>query len=167
MTAMHDDVIKWKHFRVTGHLCGEFTGPRWIPRTKWWHGALMFSFICGWINDWVNNRDAGDLRRHRGHYDVIVMGKSRQEMNVWTHNIQPIAHPRGKLWAVGLGVLKKSDRVITGFGCISFVWVYVNYACVESYRCYLKHSSLMCDINILNLYFLCNISLIIFVCSVT
>ena len=30
----HDDVIKWKHFRVTGHLCGEFTGPRWIPHTK-------------------------------------------------------------------------------------------------------------------------------------
>ena len=29
----------WRHqmetfFRVTGHLCGEFTGPRWIPRTK-------------------------------------------------------------------------------------------------------------------------------------
>ena len=21
-------------FRVTGHLCGEFIGPRWIPRTK-------------------------------------------------------------------------------------------------------------------------------------
>ena len=21
-------------FRVTGHLCGEFTGPRWIPSTK-------------------------------------------------------------------------------------------------------------------------------------
>ena len=27
----HDDVIKCKHFRVTGHLCGEFTGSRWIP----------------------------------------------------------------------------------------------------------------------------------------
>ena len=24
----------WNIFRVTGHLCGEFTGPRWIPRTK-------------------------------------------------------------------------------------------------------------------------------------
>ena len=24
-------------------------------------------------NDWVNNREAGDLRRYRGHYDVIVM----------------------------------------------------------------------------------------------
>ena len=24
-------------------------------------------------NGWVNNRDAGDLRRYRAHYDVIVM----------------------------------------------------------------------------------------------
>ena len=30
----HDDVINEDIFRVTGHLCGEFTGPRWIPRTK-------------------------------------------------------------------------------------------------------------------------------------
>ena len=28
---IHDDVIKWKQIRVAGHLCGEFTGPRWIP----------------------------------------------------------------------------------------------------------------------------------------
>ena len=34
-------------FRVTGPLCGEFTGHRWIPLTKGqWHGALMFSLIC-------------------------------------------------------------------------------------------------------------------------
>ena len=39
-----------------------------------WRGALMFSLICAWINDWANNREAGDLRRHRGHYNVIVMG---------------------------------------------------------------------------------------------
>ena len=26
-----------------------------------------------WINDWVNIGEAGDLRRHRAHYDVIVM----------------------------------------------------------------------------------------------
>ena len=31
---IHDDVIKWKHFGVTGPLRGEFTGHRWIPRTK-------------------------------------------------------------------------------------------------------------------------------------
>ena len=30
----HDDVIKWKHFRVTSHLWGESTRHRWIPLTK-------------------------------------------------------------------------------------------------------------------------------------
>ena len=63
-----------KIFRVTGHLCGEFTGPRSIPRTKASDAELlMFSLICAWINDWVNNHDAGDLRRHLAHYDVTVM----------------------------------------------------------------------------------------------
>ena len=38
-----------------------------------WRGALMFSLILDWINNWVYNREAGDLRRHRAHYDVIVM----------------------------------------------------------------------------------------------
>ena len=30
----HDGVIKWKHFRVTGPLWGESTGPWWISPTK-------------------------------------------------------------------------------------------------------------------------------------
>ena len=36
----------------------------------------MFSLICVWKNGWVNNREAGDLRRHRDNYDVnvVVMG---------------------------------------------------------------------------------------------
>ena len=38
-----------------------------------WRGALIFSLICVWINGWVNNREAGDLRRYRVHCDVIVM----------------------------------------------------------------------------------------------
>ena len=36
-------------------------------------GALMFSLICAPINGWVSNREAGDLRHHRAHYDVTVM----------------------------------------------------------------------------------------------
>ena len=60
-------------FRVTGPLCGEFTGHRWIPRTKASDTYfLVFSLICAWINGWVNTREAGDLRRHRAHCDVIV-----------------------------------------------------------------------------------------------
>ena len=38
-----------------------------------WHRALMFSLICAWINGWVNNGEAGDLRRHHAHYDGTVM----------------------------------------------------------------------------------------------
>ena len=33
----------------------------------------MFYLIGAWIDGWVNHREAGDLRRHRAHYDVIVM----------------------------------------------------------------------------------------------
>ena len=43
------------------------------PHKGQWRGALMFSLICAWINAWVNNREAGDLRRHYAHYDVTVM----------------------------------------------------------------------------------------------
>ena len=43
------------------------------PHKGQWRGALMFSLICVWINDWVNNREAGDLRRQRAHSDVSVM----------------------------------------------------------------------------------------------
>ena len=39
-------------------------------------GALMFSLICDWTSGWANTRDAGDLRRHRVHYDVTVMAKT-------------------------------------------------------------------------------------------
>ena len=39
-----------------------------------WRGALMFSLICVWINGWVNNREAADLRRPLSYYDVRVMG---------------------------------------------------------------------------------------------
>ena len=38
-----------------------------------WRGALMVSLICAWTNIWANNGDAGDLRRHRTHYDVTLM----------------------------------------------------------------------------------------------
>ena len=70
----HDDVIKWKHFP------GYWTFVRGIHRSAVnshhkgrWCGALMLSLICTRINGWVNHREAGDLRRHRAHYDVTVI----------------------------------------------------------------------------------------------
>ena len=61
-------------FRVTGPLCGEFTSRRWIPLTKANDAELWcWLWSAPWINGWVNNREAGDLRRHRPHYEVIAM----------------------------------------------------------------------------------------------
>ena len=68
----------WRHQMETFSALLAFV--RWIhrspvnsPHKGQWRGALIFSLTCARINDWVNNREAGDLRRHRDHYDVLVM----------------------------------------------------------------------------------------------
>ena len=62
-------------FRFAGHLLwGIYRSPVNFPRKGQWRGALMFYFISAWMNDWANNREAGDLRRHRAHYNVIEFG---------------------------------------------------------------------------------------------
>ena len=68
--SLHGDVIKWKHFPRY------WPGHWWILHTK----ASDAEFSCflwspPWINGWVNGREAGELRLHRAHYDVIVMNK--------------------------------------------------------------------------------------------
>ena len=77
--SVHDDVIKWKHFlRYWPFVGGIHRWPVNSPHKGQWRGAWMFSLICAWINGWLNNREAGDLRRHRARYDVNVM-------NVFVH----------------------------------------------------------------------------------
>ena len=74
MQSAHDDVIKWNPFpRYWPFVQGIHQSPVNSAQKGQWHGALMFFLICVWINGWVNNRNAGDLKRHRTHYDVIVM----------------------------------------------------------------------------------------------
>ena len=68
----------WRHqmanFSALLALCaGNPSVPVNSPHKGQWRRALMFSLICARINDWVYNREAGDLRRHRGHCDVNVM----------------------------------------------------------------------------------------------
>ena len=69
-----DDIIKCKHFPCYWPFV------RGIHRSLvnslhkgQWHGDLMFPLICAWTNGWVNNWNAGDLRRHHTHYDITVM----------------------------------------------------------------------------------------------
>ena len=77
----HDDVIKWKHFpRYWPFVRGIHRSPVNSPHKGQWRGALMFSLICTRINGWVNNGEAGDLRRYCVHYDVIVMAISNLKL---------------------------------------------------------------------------------------
>ena len=68
MTSSNENV-----FRVTGPLFGEFTGHRWIPLTMASYAELWCFLSPAPEKGRKNNREAGDLRRHRVHHDVIVM----------------------------------------------------------------------------------------------
>ena len=80
-SKLHDDVMKWKHFpRYWPFVRGIHRSPVNFPHKGQWRGALMFSLICVGLSGWVYNREAGYLRRHRAHYDVIVMTTSRHKL---------------------------------------------------------------------------------------
>ena len=84
----------WRHqmetFSVLLAICagnspvhGEFHAQRTVTRS--------FSLICVWINGWVNNRGAGDLRCYLAHYDVTVMfipqmSKTMIKVIYWSRN---------------------------------------------------------------------------------
>ena len=67
--CLHDDVIKWKHFPRYRHspVPGDFLAQRPVTR------SFDVFFDLRPNKGWVNNGEAGDLRRHRAHYDVTVM----------------------------------------------------------------------------------------------
>ena len=90
---LHDDVINWKHFpRYWPFVRRIHRSPVNSPHKGQWCEALMLPLICVWINDWVNNGEAGDLRRYRIHYDVTVMSIivffaiSASNQNVWEYS---------------------------------------------------------------------------------
>ena len=72
LVGVHDDVIKWKQC-YWPFVRGIHRSPVNSPHKGQWRRALMFSLICARINGWINKCGAGDLRRHRVHYDVTIM----------------------------------------------------------------------------------------------
>ena len=89
-------------FHVTGHLYGIIhRSPVNSPHKGQWRRALMFILICARINGWVNNCEAGDLRRKRAHYDVVVMWSSaRCQAIIWTNDDSLKMEHREKLSAL-------------------------------------------------------------------
>ena len=73
-SANHEDVVKWKHFPHYWPFAQR-------PVTR----SFDVFFDLRLNNDWVNNREAGDLRRHRAHYGVIVMCEKTPQSNASSH----------------------------------------------------------------------------------
>ena len=110
----HDDVIKWKPFpRHWPLMRGIHRSPVNSPHKGQWRGALIFSFICAWINGWVNNRVAGNLRRHRGHYDVIVL--YRESWVFWYYSSNYPALVRAIQIYSGVFLSGQTTGIYTGF----------------------------------------------------
>ena len=79
---IYDDIIRI--FSALLAICaGSSLVTGKFPPKDQWRGALMFSLICAWLNGWVNYGDAGDLRRHRAHYDVVVRTVHQRKLNGW------------------------------------------------------------------------------------
>ena len=80
LVPCHGLLSWWRHQMETfsaslAFVPGNHRSPVNSPHKGQCHGALIFSLICVWINDWVNNREDGEFRRHRDYYDVTVMGE--------------------------------------------------------------------------------------------
>ena len=82
MEMDHDDVIKWRHFpRCWPFVQGIHRSPVNSPHKGQYRGAFMFSFI------WVKNHEAGELGRHRAHYDFTVMSRWNFMRIGWSQKI--------------------------------------------------------------------------------
>ena len=66
--SCHDVIMTWWRHRMATFSALLALYAMKSPQGQW-RGALMFSAICAWTNDRVNNWDAGDLRR----YIVLIM----------------------------------------------------------------------------------------------
>ena len=114
----HIDVIKWKQFpRYWPYMRGIQRSPVNSTHKGQWRGALMFSLICVWINGWVNNCEAGDLRRYLAHYDVTVINPR----SFWEH-ISTLGSQAKKNIPMQAHTLEKEETVFSHLDDVMNVW---------------------------------------------
>ena len=134
MPLKHDDVIKWKLFpRYWPFVRGIHRSPMNSPHKGQWCEALMFSLICTRINGCVNNGEAGDLRRHWAHYDVIVMRWFEMSSHsLWCHsNVMAWRHQMALYSLVNIG--SGNGLLLDGTRPLLTHWSYVSHALTHEY----------------------------------
>ena len=91
-------------------------------------GALTFSFICAWVNGWVNNGHVGDLRRHRAHYDITVMDRRQTEVDLFDCSL------KNKLkWKMNQRCRQRRLQNVDCFVHMREDWVNAEYITVTSW----------------------------------
>ena len=97
-------------FLVTGPLCAEFTGHRWIlPHKGQWREALAFSLICARTNVWANDRGT-ILHAKFSRYDFLERDFLFQQNKSLFFSSGPnwwqISNDSGNAWII-FGISKK------------------------------------------------------------
>ena len=154
-------------FALLAFVRGIHWSPVNSPHKGQWCGALMFSLIWAWMNGWVNNREAGDLRCHRTHYDVIVMAV--YFLQAWHCSqygwVWPLHHGSLHVWTGGCwtGGTRLDTGTATGAGrgwggvgwgvnlsirevCFVF-FAEVSLKCFESYSYLMGVTSVSCEMS--------------------
>ena len=116
----------WRHQTETfsaslAFVRGIHRWPMNSPHKGQWRGAVMFPLIHTWINRRVNNGEAGDLRRYRAQYDVIVM---LNYINICSTSVNSVHRSR---WT---DIYFLGDRPIAAFSHIIRRVSYHNKLCV-------------------------------------
>ena len=129
MLTVHDDVIKWKHFpRYWPFVRGIHRSPGNSPHKGQWRRALMVSLVSARINGWVKNREAGDLRRIRRHYDVTVMFHHPAVLSIfrgWPHTI---------LYITGTSYERHGEFTIRSIQPFVLMYIYIYIYIVIKFR---------------------------------
>ena len=137
------------------------------PHIGQWRGALMFSLICARMNDSVNNREAGNLRRHRARYDVTVMSMSTNDIYIYMWQlysrnvgtlrvmiyIAPIYHSNRNLVNVCIRILGPESGKINHLLAICFIHFPLDLVIRETYKVVDKTLNFFRTISTTSIYF--------------
>ena len=99
------------------------------PHKGQWRGTLMCSLICAWIDGWVNNREAGNLRHHRAHYDVMVIKMGGGRKHIFNHlrkneNIQMSIYLEIQWWPISIFVHIEGTWTVKFYhNCMIFMYM--------------------------------------------